>query len=183
MYLKELNLKNFRSFSECSVTLQPDLTILVGENNSGKSNAIDAIRLLTPPLSGRRDIYCQITDIRFDSGNNFEISAVYDELKDNQQGRLLLASSGKEINDAIFGLSYDQTKGGYPPRPVIWAGSPGKTPELGSHEMIRQVYLPALRDAKFALASGNPTRILCAAKTLSWGTVQKRRVLGTSRRV
>lgn len=164
MYLKELNLRNFRSFSECSVTFQSDLTILVGENNSGKSNTIDAIRLLTPPLSGRRDIYCQITDIRFDSGNDFEISAVYDELKDSQQGRLLLASSGKEINDAIFGLSYDQTKGGYPPRPVIWAGSPGKTPEPGSHEMIRHVYLPALRDAKFALASGNPTRIYALLK-------------------
>jgi putative ATP-dependent endonuclease of OLD family len=49
MYLKELNLRNFRSFSDCSVTFKPDLTILVGENNSGKSNTIDAIRLLTPP--------------------------------------------------------------------------------------------------------------------------------------
>lgn len=105
MFLKKLNLRNFRSFEDCSVTFQPDLTILVGENNSGKSNAIDAIRLLTPPLSGRRDIYCQPTDIRFDSGNSFEILAVYDELTDNQQGRLLQAASGRELNDAIFGLN------------------------------------------------------------------------------
>ena len=32
-------------------------------------------------------------------------------------------------------------------------------PEPGSHEMVRHVYLPPLRDAKRSLASGNPTRI------------------------
>jgi putative ATP-dependent endonuclease of OLD family len=60
---------------------------------------------------------------------------------------------------AIFGLSYDETKGGFPARPALWAGKAGRTPESGSHDMIRHVYLPALRDAKYALASGNPTRI------------------------
>ena len=55
MYLKDLRLKNFRSFSEAVVPLCPDLTIFVGENNGGKSNAIDAIRLLTMPLTGRRE--------------------------------------------------------------------------------------------------------------------------------
>ena len=64
MYLKTLELKNFRSFSDAIVPLCPDLTIFVGENNGGKSNAIDAIRLLTKPLAGRRELYCETTDIR-----------------------------------------------------------------------------------------------------------------------
>ncbi|BCD97708.1 ATP-dependent nuclease [Marinagarivorans cellulosilyticus] len=159
MYLKELTLNNFRSFKSSMVSLQSDLTILVGENNSGKSNAIDALRLITPPLSGRRDIYCQLTDIRFDTGTGFELSARYADLNEAQQGRLVSATSDKTMTDAIFGLAYDETKGGFPPRPALWAGREGRTPEAGSHEMIRHVYLPALRDAKYALASGNPTRI------------------------
>lgn len=159
MYLKELSLQNFRSFKSSVLSFQPDLTILVGENNSGKSNAIDALRLLTPPLSGRRDIYCQLTDIRIGAGSSFDLAANYAELSDAQQGRLVTACPDKTITNAVFGLSYDETKGGFPPRPALWAGTAGRVPESGSHDMIRHVYLPTLRDAKYALASGNPTRI------------------------
>jgi putative ATP-dependent endonuclease of the OLD family len=164
MYLKELSLDNFRSFKSSTVSFQSDLTILVGENNSGKSNVIDALRLLTPPLSGRRDVYCQFTDIRFDSGTGFEFSARYVGLNAAQQGRLISASPDKTLTEAVLGLSFDETKGGFPPRPAVWAGEIGRSPELGSHDMIRHVYLPALRDAKYALASGNPTRIYALLK-------------------
>jgi len=52
MYLDKLTLNNFRSFAQSEIPLCKDLTLLVGENNGGKSNAIDAIRLLTAPLGG-----------------------------------------------------------------------------------------------------------------------------------
>lgn len=161
MYLKELSINNFRSFKSDTISLQPDLTILVGENNSGKSNAIDALRLLLPPLSGRKDISCQPTDIRFDTGNRFDLSARFVDLTYKQHGDLLKASPDKHITEAVavFGLTYDETKGGFPTRPEIWAGRVGRKPEAGSYDKIRHVYLPALRDAKYALASGNPTRI------------------------
>ena len=160
MYLKELTISNFRSFKSATLCLQKDLTILVGENNSGKSNAIDAMRLLTPPLSGRREIYCQQTDIRIGSGTSFELRAEYDELSDKQQGSQLSASKDKSMKGAVFGLSYDENRGGFPPRPNLWAGGTGTAPEKGTHDLIRHVYLPALRDAKYSLASGNPTRVL-----------------------
>ena len=55
MFLRRLSAKNFRSFDDIDIPLYEDLTVLVGENNGGKSNAIDALRLLTVPLSGRRE--------------------------------------------------------------------------------------------------------------------------------
>lgn len=67
MHLKSLKLRSFRSFDEGEVELQRDLTVFAGENNGGKSNAIDAIRLLTTPISGRREIYCEQSDVRFGS--------------------------------------------------------------------------------------------------------------------
>ncbi len=160
MYLKTLEINNFRSYKEATITLCSDLTVLVGENNSGKSNAIDAIRLLTAPLSRRRELYCETTDIRFGSPQpHFEIQGTFVELNPPQQGRFLSATADHSLENAIFGLVYDESTGAFPVRPSIWVGHLKGVPEPGCHQMIRHVYLPPLRDAKQALASGNPTRI------------------------
>ena len=157
MYLKTIALRNFRSFDASEVELQKDLTVFVGENNGGKSNAIDGIRLLTQPLGGRREIYCEPTDVRFQSQTaGFELEAVFTDLSVGQQGRLISASTDATLSEARFGLSYN---GGLGDRPGLWAGKPGNLPEPGCRDMVRHVYLPPLRDAKRALASGNPTRI------------------------
>jgi len=160
MYLKNLQLRDFRSFREATVPLCPDLTIFVGENNGGKSNAIDAIRLLTAPLTGRRELYCETTDIRFGStSRHFEIGGMFADLNPAQQGRLLSAAADASLENAVFGLVYDEATGTLPVRPTWWAGHMKGNPEPGCLQMVRHVYLPPLRDAKRALASGNPTRI------------------------
>ncbi|MGY4403730.1 ATP-dependent nuclease [Bradyrhizobium sp. USDA 3315] len=159
MYLKKLVLNNFRSFGQSEIPLCKDLTILVGENNGGKSNAIDAIRLLTAPLGGRRELYCEATDIRFGSANRrFELSATFTELNPAQRGRMISAATDAVISGCILGLKYDESAGRFPV-PMLWGGHQHGSPEPGCHEMVRHVYLPPLRDAKRALASGNPTRI------------------------
>lgn len=158
MYLKSVKLQNFRSFDSGEVVLQKDLTVFVGENNGGKSNAIDAIRLLTQPIGGRREIYCEPTDARFQSGKSgFELEALFADLDAGQQGRLITAATDTTLAEARFGLRFS---GNLHDRPALWAGKPGNTPEPGCHDMIRHIYLPPLRDAKRALASGNPTRIM-----------------------
>jgi putative ATP-dependent endonuclease of OLD family len=160
VYLRELTLQNFRSFEQTAIPLCSDLTILVGENNGGKSNAIDAIRLVTTPLGARREIYCETTDIRFGSPTrHFELTAHFADLSAPQQGRLISVTADQDISGCVFGLTYDESSGRFPARPVLWGGHQRSTPEAGCHEMIRHVYLPPLRDAKRALASGNPTRI------------------------
>ena len=55
MHLSELRIRGFRSCENVGIHFQRDLTVLVGENNGGKTNVIDAIRLLTAPLNGRRN--------------------------------------------------------------------------------------------------------------------------------
>lgn len=160
MQLRELQLVNFRSFADETVTFEKRLTVLVGENNGGKSNLIDAIRLITPPLGGRREIYCESTDIRFGAEKiPFELTARFSPLTPAQQGRLLSATTDDTLKEACFGLTYPSVGSRTKSRPTLWAGRFKAAPEAGCHEMIRHVYLPPLRDAKQALASGNPTRI------------------------
>lgn len=45
MYISRIYIKNFRSFGESDVALQPGVTCIIGENNTGKSNLLHAIRL------------------------------------------------------------------------------------------------------------------------------------------
>ncbi|MBM0206434.1 AAA family ATPase [Micromonospora sp. STR1s_5] len=112
MYLDKLRLNNFRSFEAAEIPLCRDLTILVGENNGGKSNAIDAIRLLTQPLGGRRELYCETTDIRFGSASRiFEISGSFTELNPGQRGRMITAATDVVISGCAFGVKYDETTG------------------------------------------------------------------------
>lgn len=165
MQLDRIVINNFRSFDKLEIPLCKDLTVFVGENNAGKSNAIDAIRLVTTPLGGRREIYAELTDVRFSSADRkFEIEALFSGLSPSQQGRLISATIDQSLQRARFGLTYDASTNSNPVRPTLWAGKTRGTPEPGCHEMIRHVYLPPLRDAKRALASGNPTRIYALLK-------------------
>ncbi len=171
MYLDKLVLSNFRSFEQAEIPLCKDLTILVGENNGGKSNAIDAIRLLTAPLGGRRELYCETTDIRFGSAERkFELKGTFTDLSASQRGRMISAATDVAISGCEFGIRYDETTGRFPIRPQLWAGAQQGNPEPGSHDMIRHVYLQPLRDAKRALASGNPTRIYALLNHFLEGT-------------
>ena len=160
MYLKKLSSRNFRSFDKIDIPMCSDLTVFVGENNAGKSNAIDAVRLMTVPLSGRRELYCETTDVRFGSAiPEFELEAEFAELSPAEGGRMLSAVTDASLSTCVFGLHYDEAGSRFPVRPRLWAGVHKESPEQGSHDMVRHVYLPPLRDAKRALASGNPTRI------------------------
>lgn len=46
MYLRELSLRDFRSWPNCELTLQPGITIFEGRNGFGKTNIVEAIGYL-----------------------------------------------------------------------------------------------------------------------------------------
>jgi predicted ATPase len=51
--IKEIKLTNFYGFREETITLQPDVNMLIGINGSGKSNLFRAIRLLKDGIAGK----------------------------------------------------------------------------------------------------------------------------------
>ena len=46
MYIKSLQLKNFRNYASQRVEFGPGINVLTGENASGKTNMLEAIYLL-----------------------------------------------------------------------------------------------------------------------------------------
>jgi putative ATP-dependent endonuclease of OLD family len=163
MHLDELSISRFRSCKNTVVNFQRELTVLAGENNGGKSNIIDAIRLLTTPLNGRRERYAEDADLRHNADPaNFEIVGTYDGLSDTLKGLLISAVPDPLRNSATFGCRYEpQPANGSRGRFTSWAGKFDTTePESGSSDLIRHVYLPALRDAHQALGYGGTARVM-----------------------
>src|SRR6266852_2389773 len=57
MYLSRVAIKNYRSIKQLEVALDPRCRILVGINESGKTNILTALNLLDPKVSTtRRDL-------------------------------------------------------------------------------------------------------------------------------
>ena len=50
VFIRRVVLQNYLSIAKCSVSLGP-LTFLVGQNGSGKSNFLDALRFVTDALA------------------------------------------------------------------------------------------------------------------------------------
>jgi DNA replication and repair protein RecF len=53
VFIKSLHLRAFRNYQEWETDLSPGLTVLVGENASGKTNALEAVQLVTTGTSFR----------------------------------------------------------------------------------------------------------------------------------
>lgn len=60
LLVKELTLRDFRSFEEKVVGLAPATTILCGHNASGKTNTVEALQMLTAGYSFRRPTPAQL---------------------------------------------------------------------------------------------------------------------------
>lgn len=162
MHIDRLQLQRFRSCADASVKFHRELTVLVGENNGGKSNIIDGLRLLTLPLNGRRERYPEDDDLRRGSTEaHFTIEGRFIDMSDSVKGLLISAVPDPTADLAVFGMKY-QTKSSTATRgrASFWAGKfDTAEPEAGATDLIRHVYLPPLRDAKQSLGSGSATRI------------------------
>lgn len=53
MYISELQLRQFRNYRDTTYTLQPDVTVIVGPNGSGKTNILEALYVVATGKSFR----------------------------------------------------------------------------------------------------------------------------------
>lgn len=160
MWLESARIKGFRSCENTEVTLRPDLTLLVGENNAGKSNIIDALRLATAPLSGRRTRYFEIDDLSLGAGITPDIELVFAD-GDNFQQALFIGALDLETKKIHHHVRYfpptDQYPRGRTERLAGLVASPD--PESEVRSKINHVYLEPLRDAKRELDSASGRRL------------------------
>lgn len=168
MILDRIAVKNFRSLYNVTVPFRRGVTVLVGENNSGKSNVVDALRLNLTPYGARRTRYFEPGDLSFGREHEAaEIVATFDDLTEIQRG---LFATALDLGDMTaryttrFALDPDRP---HRSRPVILVG-PGDGPESEPErrEDLRHVYLEPLRDARRELDSSTSRRLATIIETL-----------------
>ena len=175
MYLAELHIENFRIFgteeksTHLHLTLQPGLNILVGENDSGKSAVIDAIRYILWTTSYE---YHRLTEDDFhisglDRAENLTIRCVFRDLSTREAARFLewltmedgqpclyvtlkatRLDSGSDVGRNRIAVTCHSAKVG-----------DGKVIEGDIREFLRVTYLRPLRDAEAELSPGRNSRL------------------------
>jgi putative ATP-dependent endonuclease of the OLD family len=84
MYISEIRIKNFRNFDELSVTFNHGLNVIIGHNNSGKTNLIKALQfVLDRNLKDKPSIddFCKF-NLDYSIPPSIEISIFIKELND-----------------------------------------------------------------------------------------------------
>ena len=169
MYLSLLKIKNFRCFdgNEHSITFKKGLNVIVGENDSGKSAIMDAIKLVlgTTDMNWYRveqeDFYKE------DTTSEIKITCKFEELNDDERGAFLECLSYEDKNRKNPCLYLHWTcrylPSFNPPRPLVDISTGiegnGSSPSAEARELLRVTYLRALRDAYSEMQAGRHSRL------------------------
>lgn len=160
MHLAGFAIGGFRSCRAVHIPFQSTLTLLVGENNAGKSNVIEALRLATLPLSGRRTRYFEPEDVNRTWDGPVALTMTFEGGSRFQQAQFvggLDLNTGTVTYGVRFHLPSDDRPRGWTERLAGLALAPDPEPEKRDH--VNHVYLAPLRDAQRELDSGSGTRL------------------------
>ena len=166
MYISELKIKNFRSFSdeETIIEFNPGLNVLVGENDSGKSAILDAIRLVlgTTDLSWigveEKDFFNE------DISREILIVLKFSDLTEIEKAIFLEFLTHEEDNTCLYlhwSCRYVSVAGVMRPISKFATGKIGTGQRLSPEvrELLRVTYLKALRDAYGDLRAKRHSRL------------------------
>ncbi len=158
MWLRELRIHNFRKIETLAVTFPRGLTVLVGENNSGKTTIIDALRLML--FSGRDFDSLRLTEDDFRAETDhapIEIACRFAGLEDEDevhfQECLVDIGDGKFEMQVNARVEFNETTNRCNVK--MWGGeTEGGSLPSNHYERLATVYLQPLRDPERGLRPG-----------------------------
>jgi len=158
MFLKRLTIKNFRCIKNATIDFNEGVNILIGENNSGKTAILDALRICLCYGKQRRDIYISLNDFHVDKNNpasesgDIEFNLYFEIQQDVETGIYLdflsVRDDGYQELKLNFRYFIEERNGNKRVKYRVWGGdNEGQliTPEV--LDLIYFVHLDALRDA------------------------------------
>ncbi|HCE1584303.1 TPA: AAA family ATPase [Vibrio parahaemolyticus] len=185
MYLSKIKITNFRLFQNLELDLNRGLNVLVGENDSGKTALIDAIRYTLGTKSNDRS-YVNEEDFHNDT-NELKIQVKFSEV-DAHAHRFVEHLSHEKYRDDEGNTKYRSVlyiqlharitgveRRGYPYiKTEIRSGVEGSGLAIESEirDFLAATYLKPLRDAEAELSSGRASRlsqILSSSKDINIG--------------
>ena len=170
MHIQELIVEGFRSFSKLfKVGFNPGLNVIVGENGTGKTAIISALRqLFVDSEAGRYSVADQDFHQGFDAlsvrAPQFSISATFNGLDKDEQIAFL---NWQNVDDAFqLNLYVENREFRGRHKRTLWAGKAKASVEADTLDLIRCIYLPPLRDAEDKLSNGSRSRLAKLLKAI-----------------
>ncbi|MCU4923934.1 AAA family ATPase [Bacillus cereus] len=177
MYLHSLRLWNWRKFSEgtdgqagIEVEFQEGLNILLGENDSGKTAIIDAIKMVLGTNSNDMN---WITEHDFYEGSKaLKVECVFQKLSKREEAYfyewLTIQSQTSELRVVLEAEIYDDINRQKRIRRSVKAGPENleTVMEDTARQLLAVTYLKPLRDATTELSAGNRSRVAQVIKSL-----------------
>ena len=163
MRLRELKIKNFRKLNDLTVSFPKGLCVVVGENNTGKTAIIDALRLLLIP--GRDLDAVRITEDDFRSGSNgapIEISCTFCDATEAEEAHfqecLVDIGNGKFEIRLNARVEFNETT--RRANVKMWGGeTEGGSLPSNLYDRIAAIYLQPLRDPESGLRPGRHSQV------------------------
>ena len=163
MRLASLNIKNFRKIEELNIAIPPGLCVIVGENNSGKTAIMDALRLLL--FSSRDYDTVRLNEDDFRSGTDYvpiEISCLFSDTTEEEEANFLecLVQSGDELFQIQLNFRAEFNKNTRKVNYKYWGGATeGGTLPSSFYDRIAAIYLQPLRDPETGLRPGKYSQV------------------------
>lgn len=164
MYISNIEIKNFRMFKELTLKLNKGLNVFVGENNSGKTAILDAIRYVLGTNS-TENIMVEEDDFHKEE-REFSIKLIFSDLSSKEAGAfaeyLTYTDDSKEL---IITLICNKEKNGRNRygfiKRQIKTGKDATGPDLegDTKEFLNVTFLKPLRDAEAELSSSKNSRL------------------------
>jgi putative ATP-dependent endonuclease of OLD family len=163
MRLRELLIRNFRKIEDLRVTFPRGLCVIVGENNSGKTAIIDALRLMLFPS---RDFDAlRLNEDDFRNGTDYapiEISCIFSDPKDDDevhfQECLVDVGGGKFEIRLNARIEFNKTT--RRANVKTWGGeTEGGALPSNLYDHIASIYLQPLRDPESGLRPGRHSQV------------------------
>lgn len=155
MYLRELRIQNFRPIKQVALLFREGVNVLIGENNTGKTAVLDALRICFGYGAERRDLYVTENDFHVDPrggrSNTIQFDLAFAGLKQEEPGvfHALLAPGQGGEPEAQFHVRFTYEAVGGRVKPEYWGGE--KEGQAVPWEVLERLYfihLDALRDAR-----------------------------------
>lgn len=167
MYLKNFHIKNFRCIEDMTVEFKKGVNVLIGENNTGKTTILDALRLSFSLGTQRRDIFFNLDDFFVNkygiTADVCEFDLTFADIFEQQKG-LFVEMLALDNNEYVLKLhlKYQQkTKGDIDTISFKCWGGEHKGQNI-SYEMLNLfffIHLEALRDAERNLRPNRENRL------------------------
>ena len=159
MFLSKLKLKNFRKYENLEVPFKEGLNVLIGENDSGKTTIIDAIRIL---LGTQSHEYYYIDEKDFNNPNEeMEIECTF-SFKDGSDSKVAKFLEWITFNDEKkpeLIVRLKTIKKELKIKRTITAGEIDLDTRFDLLDELRVTYLKPLRDANNELIAGRSSRL------------------------